>query len=127
MDDQLFTVHYNFKGVTNKWLQKRMSRELMEVYNLFADMGNKVIGSINHAWNLLHPGIEKLEEGTPMWDAYCQFVAACYNSEVVDKINKRHIFGLMKFVFVADDLYLQGHLRWNRKATVDFYMLPFKN
>ena len=122
MTNQTYKVMFHIKGVDNELVAEAMKSELMRVYSIYANETNSgVTEALNNEFARLYPDYKWQED---WWDnvEYNQFMAEGYERYVVDKLNSINISPILKFYVDPKEVVFTGYLKWDRNATIDFYL-----
>ena len=123
--EKYYTVVYKYNGVCNEMIKGLMASELMRVYHTYANMcNNGVTEQLNLEFKSQNPNYFKENEGKEWYDLkeYNQFIADGYNKRVCDVLNKRIASPVLEFFTNSDELQFMGRLRFNKNATIEFFM-----
>lgn len=106
-------------------IKEAMQRELLRVYNIYAEKCNSGITDVlNAQFNHLYPNYFEKNEGKEWYDLvqYNQFMADGYNRLVVEELNKSNASQILDFRVMPDEVNFIGYLKTNRSATIEFFM-----
>ena len=123
--EKLYVVEFIYEGVNNLFLKKMMSKELMKGYNKFADRANSgITDKINSDFESLYPNYFENNKDKEWYDLteYNQYIADGYNRLICNTMNKNYFSYLLKYFVNPKEDQLMGRLRFNKKATIEFYM-----
>lgn len=104
-----------------------MKSELVRVYNIYCDkVNNGVTEELNKEFDRLNPHYHEENAGKDWWDLieYNRFMADGYQKQVVDELNRADASQLLTFYVNPSEVNFMGHLRWDRNATIQFYIKP---
>lgn len=125
MTNQTFTVVFDIKGVRDELLKRLMEQELIRVYNIYADRTNGgVTEALNEEFSRLNPHYFEDNAGKEWYDLteYNRFMADGYQKRIVDDLNRACASNLLTFYVSPREVNFMGHLRWDRNATIEFYL-----
>ena len=107
-------------------LKEAMERELIRVYNLYADKSNNgVTDLLNEEFDRLYPDYFESNRGKEWYDLteYNTFMANGYQRLVVDEFNKTNISPILDFYVDPEDAGgFTGMLKVNHDITISFYL-----
>jgi len=123
--EKLYVVEFIYEGVNNLFLKKIMAKELMKGYKVFADKANSgITDKINSDFKSLYPNYFENNKDKECYDLteYNQYIADGYNQLICNAMNKNHFSYLLKYFVNPEVDSLMGRLRFNKKATIEFYL-----
>ena len=123
--EKLYVVEFIYEGVNNLFLKKMMTKELKKGYNEFADRANSGINDkINSDFESLYPNYFENNKDKEWYDLteYNQYIADGYNQLICNAMNKNHFSYLLEYFVNPKEDQLMGRLRFNKKATIEFYL-----
>lgn len=106
-------------------IKKAMQRELLRVYNIYADKCNSgITDMLNTQFDQLYPNYFEENEGKNWCDSeqYNRFIADGYNQAIVDELNKTNASPILDFCVEPEEVGFIGYLKSNRDATIKFYL-----
>ena len=107
------------------FVEEAMQRELMRVYNIYADMANTgITEQLNNEFDRRHPGYFRKNKDKEWYEMtlYNKFMADGYNRLICDKLNEERTIELLEFYVCETEVQFMGRLRTDKTATIEFYM-----
>ena len=124
-----YEIHFN---VTNlglygliPGLKEVMQKELVRVYNLYADKSNSgITDKLNEEFGRLYPNYFEDNKDKEWYDLmeYNKFMADGYQRLIVNDFNKENISPILDFYVDSEEVVFKGLLKVNHNVTIDFYM-----
>ena len=123
--EKLYVDEFIYEGVNNLFLKKIMAKEFLKGYKVFADKANSgITDKINSDFKSHYPNYFENNKDKEWYDLteYNQYIADGFNQLICNTMNKNHFSYLLEYFVNPKEDQLMGRLRFNKKATIEFYI-----